>query len=255
MKNIIAAIVLSATAFGANAASFDCAKATTKSEKFICENESISALDSKLHEVYVKAVKIDPSLKQEQRNWNKTVRDTMINIGQIQPLEAVYNAQIQNLMNVLPKEETASESVSETSVKVEEEQPKQEEKVVEDPKKEKKPQTSEFTLQCESHFKWQNIDGTNTKPKEQPFYKEYNPGELTLKVKDGQIIHFTYIDNNDVHKANTKRVVDDNGMIVFSGWKDNKKYYVWREQDSDIIRLEVREQGYSKIYVDQYGCR
>ena len=118
-----------------------------------------------------------------------------------------------------------------------------------------KPQTSEFTLQCESHFKWKNIDGANTKPKEQPFYKEYNPGELTLKVKDGQIIHFTYIDNNDVHKANTKRVVDDNGMIVFSGWKENKKYYVWREQDSDIIRLEVREQGYSKIYVDQYGCR
>ena len=255
MKNIIAAIVLSATAFGANAASFDCAKATTKSEKFICANESISALDSKLHEVYVKAVKIDPSLKQEQRNWNKTVRDTMINIGQIQPLEAVYNAQIQNLMNVLPKEETASESVSETSAKVEEEQPKQEEKAVEQPKKKEKPQTSEFTLQCVSHFKWQNIDGTNTKPKEQPFYKEYNPGELTLKVKDGHITQFTYIDKNDVHKANTKRVVDENGMVVFSGWKDNKKYYVWREQDSDIIRLEVREQGYSKIYVDQYGCR
>lgn len=255
MKNIIAAIVLSATAIGANAASFDCAKATTKSEKFICANESISALDSKLHEVYVKAVKIDPSLKQEQRNWNKTVRDTMINIGQIQPLEAVYNAQIQNLMNVLPKEETASESDSETSAKVEEEQPKQEEKVVEQPKKEKKPQISEFTLQCVSHFKWRNINGTNTKPQNQPFYKEYNPGELTLKVKDGSITNFTYIDKNDVHKANTKRVVDDNGMVVFSGQNGNKKYYVWREQDSDIIRLEVREQGYSKIYVDQYGCK
>lgn len=165
MKNIISAIVLSATAFGANAASFDCAKATTKSEKFICANESISALDSKLHEVYVKAVKIDPSLKQEQRNWNKTVRDTMINIGQIQPLEAVYNAQIQNLMNVLPKEETVSESDSETSAKVEEEQPKQEEKAVEQPKVEEKqpevikPKKTTFSYICPKVVKITTING------------------------------------------------------------------------------------------------
>lgn len=158
MKNIIAAIVLSATAFGANAASFDCAKATTKSEKFICANESISALDSKLHDVYVKAVKIDPSLKQEQRNWNKTVRDTMINIGQIQPLEAVYNAQIQNLMSVLPKEETAPESDSEASVKVEEEQPKQEEKVVEQPEV-VKPKKTNFSYVCPKVVKITTIDG------------------------------------------------------------------------------------------------
>lgn len=164
MKNIIAAIVLSATAFGANAASFDCAKATTKSEKFICANESISALDSKLHEVYVKAVKIDPSLKQEQRNWNKTVRDTMINIGQIQPLEAVYNAQIQNLMNVLPKEETASEIVSETSAKVDEEQPKQEEKAVEQPVV--KPKKTNFSYVCPKVVKITTIDGMSVEERD-----------------------------------------------------------------------------------------
>lgn len=182
MKNIIAAIVLSATAFGANAASFDCAKATTKSEKFICANESISALDSKLHEVYVKAVKIDPSLKQEQRNWNKTVRDTMINIGQIQPLEAVYNAQIQNLMNVLPKEETAPESDSETSAKVEEEQPKQEEKVVEQPEV-VKPKKTMFSYVCPKVIEKKTIDGMS-------------------------------VEDDDIMKRNAKIVVSKNGNIA-----------------------------------------
>ena len=254
MKNIIAAIVLSATAFGANAASFDCAKATTKSEKFICENESISALDSKLHEVYVKAVKIDPSLKQEQRNWNKTVRDTMINIGQIQPLEAVYNAQIQNLMNVLPKEETSPESDSETSVKVEE-QPKQEEKVVEEPKVEEKPKgfTGDMTLQCDVHYEWEIHDGVETKVVKDPGYPRYNSGELKLKVKDGEIIEFVYRDNYNAHKAKTKTVTHQNGAMQYEGQVDNKKYYVWRD-NQDMIRLEVHK-NYSRTYIDQYGCK
>ena len=256
MKNIIAAIMLSATAFGADAASFDCTKATTKSEKFICANESISALDSKLHEVYVKAVKIDPSLKQEQRNWNKTVRDTMINIGQIQPLAAVYNAQIQNLMSVLSKEETASGSVSETSAKVEEEQPKQEEKVVEEPKVEDKPKgfTEDMTLQCDVHYSWEIQDGVETKAVKDIGYPRYNSGELKLKVKDGEIIEFVYRDNYDAHKAKTKTVTHQNGAMQYEGQVDNKKYYVWRD-NQDMIRLEVREPGYSKIYVDQYGCK
>ncbi|WP_159382630.1 lysozyme inhibitor LprI family protein [Escherichia coli] len=191
MKNIIAAIVLSATAFGADAASFDCTKATTKSEKFICANESISALDSKLHEVYVKAVKIDPSLKQEQRNWNKTVRDTMINIGQIQPLEAVYNAQIQNLMNVLSKEETTSESDSETSAKVEEEQPKAVETLKTKEKQvvlEKSP-NSNFVYICPKVVKITTIDG--------------------LSVED-----------RDIVKENTKIVIDknkDKAKLLISG--------------------------------------
>lgn len=254
MKNIITAIVLSATAFGANAASFDCAKATTKSEKFICANESISALDSKLHEVYVKAVKIDPSLKQEQRNWNKTVRDTMINIGQIQPLEAVYNAQIQNLMNVLPKEETASESDSEASVKVEE-QPKQEEKVVEEPKVEEKPKgfTGDMALQCDVHYEWEIHDGVETKVVKDPSYPRYNSGELKLKVKDGEIIEFVYRDNYNAHKAKTKTVTHQNGAMQYEGQVDNKKYYVWRD-NQDMIRLEVHK-NYSRTYIDQYGCK
>ncbi|QBO62420.1 hypothetical protein G2248_00265 [Escherichia phage vB_EcoM_G2248] len=252
MKNIIAAIVLSATAFGANAASFDCAKATTKSEKFICANESISALDSKLHEVYVKAVKIDPSLKQEQRNWNKTVRDTMINIGQIQPLEAVYNAQIQNLMNVLPKEETASESDSETSAKVEEEQPKQEAKVVEEPKVET------FTYQCTVRYEWSMKDGISTKIKEAPLYAKYGnqPVDLKVTIKNGKMVDFVYIDEYNVHKANVQEtVMTKGGFYKNVGKKDLYEYSVFEPNDG-TIRFEKRHPTFGgAIDVDQYVCK
>lgn len=240
MKNIIAAIVLSATAFGANAASFDCAKATTKSEKFICANESISALDSKLHEVYVKAVKIDPSLKQEQRNWNKTVRDTMINIGQIQPLEAVYNAQIQNLMNVLPKEETASESDSGASAKVEE------------------PKVETFTYQCTVRYEWSMKDGISTKIKEAPLYAKYGnqPGDLKVTIKNGKMVDFVYIDEYNVHKANVQEtVMTKGGFYKNVGKKDLYEYSVFEPNDG-TIRFEKRHPTFGgAIDVDQYVCK
>lgn len=261
MKNIIAAIVLSATAFGANAASFDCAKATTKSEKFICANESISALDSKLHEVYVKAVKIDPSLKQEQRNWNKTVRDTMINIGQIQPLEAVYNAQIQNLMNVLPKEETASERDSETSAKVEEEQPKQEEKVVEEQKKEEKISGS-ITYQCIAKFTWKIIDGIETDSRKDPLYGNSTygnkGGKLKMTMTEGELSSFVYVDEREVFKSNLTRSKQYKNMVVGMSKPDVAGYFneykMW-VGENDEIRFEVIEKGrISYDYGTQYVC-
>lgn len=261
MKNIIAAIVLSATAFGANAASFDCAKATTKSEKFICANESISALDSKLHEVYVKAVKIDPSLKQEQRNWNKTVRDTMINIGQIQPLEAVYNAQIQNLMNVLPKEETASESVSETSAKVDEEQPKQEEKAVEQPKVEEKLSGS-VTYQCIAKFTWKVIDGIETDSRKDSLYGNTRyggkGGKLKVTMTDGEVSSFLYVDEYEVFKSNLKRSNQNKNVLVGMTKPDAANYFneykMWIGEHNEI-RFEVIEKGrISYDYGTQYVC-
>lgn len=261
MKNIIAAIMLSATAFGADAASFDCTKATTKSEKFICANESISALDSKLHEVYVKAVKINPSLKQEQRNWNKTVRDTMINIGQIQPLEAVYNAQIQNLMNVLPKEETASESDSETSVKVDEEQPKQEEKVVEEPKIEEKLNITAIYA-CTSKFTWKVIDGEETETVKNHIYGnktfDNKGGKLKVKVVDDVPVSFVYTDKYDVYKS-TLKPSKENQNLMEGGTKPDdigyfKTYEMW--VNKGVMRLEVAERGNPlETRFTQFACK
>ncbi|HGY1455358.1 TPA: lysozyme inhibitor LprI family protein [Escherichia coli] len=253
MKNIIAAIVLSATAFGADAASFDCTKATTKSEKFICANESISALDSKLHEVYVKAVKIDPSLKQEQRNWNKTVRDTMINIGQIQPLEAVYNAQIQNLMNVLSKEETASESDSETSAKVEEEQPKQEEV---------KKLNVTAIYACTTKFTWKVIDGEETEAVKDKLYGnktfDNNGGKLKIKMVDDVPVSFVYSDKYDVYKSSLKPSKENPNAMEGKSKQDTigrvNTYNIWISKKGDM-RLEVIEPKFDSEYKHtQFAC-
>jgi uncharacterized protein len=56
------------------AASFDCAKASSKVEKVICDDSEISTLDDNLAEVYKKALAITndkESLKSEQKKWLK----------------------------------------------------------------------------------------------------------------------------------------------------------------------------------------
>jgi uncharacterized protein len=62
------------------AASFDCAKAATKSEKLICADPQVSAADEQLAEVYRRVLEQlsdfdKDGLKKEQRNWIKTQRD------------------------------------------------------------------------------------------------------------------------------------------------------------------------------------
>ncbi|MFN7038058.1 MAG: lysozyme inhibitor LprI family protein [Alphaproteobacteria bacterium] len=49
--------------------SFDCNKAITDIEKTICSNSTISILDNSLNFFYHSAVKVKPSLKEEQRIW------------------------------------------------------------------------------------------------------------------------------------------------------------------------------------------
>jgi uncharacterized protein len=60
------------------AASFDCAKAATKSEKLVCADPQVSAADEQLAEVYRRVLEQSrdkENLKKEQRNWVKTQRD------------------------------------------------------------------------------------------------------------------------------------------------------------------------------------
>lgn len=57
---------------GAQAASFDCAKAGTRTEKMICADKALSALDSELALAFRDAVKLSPTparLTAEQRDW------------------------------------------------------------------------------------------------------------------------------------------------------------------------------------------
>ena len=61
----------------ANAASFDCTKASTQQEKAVCANPTLSALDDKLAEAYKAARSVSQDaekLKLEQIEWIKEVR-------------------------------------------------------------------------------------------------------------------------------------------------------------------------------------
>jgi uncharacterized protein YecT (DUF1311 family) len=66
-------------AVGSFAPSFDCAKASTGSERLICSNQVLSALDVELIQAYKQLLNISNdknSLTREQNEWRKTQRDT-----------------------------------------------------------------------------------------------------------------------------------------------------------------------------------
>lgn len=76
---LLFAWMLAGCAFGAHAASFDCAKAGTSVEKMICSDAETSALDGKLQQTYSTALAATnaygrKALAKEQRNWIKYTR-------------------------------------------------------------------------------------------------------------------------------------------------------------------------------------
>jgi uncharacterized protein len=53
----------------AHGASFDCAKAATASDRAICANRTLSALDSQLGAIYAQRVAREPAIRQVERAW------------------------------------------------------------------------------------------------------------------------------------------------------------------------------------------
>jgi uncharacterized protein len=78
LKRILICMSFAAVSSFANAAGFDCTKATTAIEKTICADGELSALDGKLMQAYKTSLsnsaKVD-TLKVEQRTWISTVRN------------------------------------------------------------------------------------------------------------------------------------------------------------------------------------
>lgn len=58
------------------AASFDCAKSSTKIEKLICTNENLSQLDNELARLYTATKSQNPNIVSQQREWLKKKRGT-----------------------------------------------------------------------------------------------------------------------------------------------------------------------------------
>jgi uncharacterized protein len=78
------------------AASFDCTKAGSPTEKLICSDAQTSALDSKLQQAYKTALKAtdaygNKALAKEQRNWIQYTRASCQDVG---CLQQVYSARI-----------------------------------------------------------------------------------------------------------------------------------------------------------------
>ncbi|MCL1031470.1 hypothetical protein [Serratia silvae] len=71
-----------------SAAGFDCLKASTAVEHMICDNKALSALDSAMTNLYQS--KKDNSLKEIQRGWIKTKRDSAKSIDELNTLYAEH---------------------------------------------------------------------------------------------------------------------------------------------------------------------
>lgn len=87
----------SATAASVPAPSFDCAKASSTSEKLICSDAELAGLDARLADGYRRLLSItdDPSgLKQEQVGWLKTTRNPC---STVDCLKSAYQARIDDL--------------------------------------------------------------------------------------------------------------------------------------------------------------
>lgn len=98
---LLASFVLIALAPDTQAAGFDCTKAATAQEKMICSSQELSALDSALTDIYQKrlAETSDPrSLKAEQRNWIRNIRDRCADIS---CLRSSYGERLQQLRRLM----------------------------------------------------------------------------------------------------------------------------------------------------------
>lgn len=97
----------------AQAASFDCTKAGRSIDKAICADPDLSALDEKLAAVYAKEFAVNPSVKEEQREWLRSLKQCNGDINTIAScLKPMYVERIKNLDKQLqsPPEQSVSSS-------------------------------------------------------------------------------------------------------------------------------------------------
>ncbi|WP_370592719.1 lysozyme inhibitor LprI family protein, partial [Serratia sp. ASV30] len=71
-----------------SAAGFDCLKASTAVEHMVCDNTALSALDSAMTHLYQS--KKDNNLKEIQRGWIKTKRDSAKSVDELNTLYAEH---------------------------------------------------------------------------------------------------------------------------------------------------------------------
>ena len=117
---IFVAIVLSWTILlspTVQAASFDCAKAATKIEKFICRDAGLSKLDEDLNKAYLKLLERNDVKQQAVRNQKQWLKDVRNTSQSVECLKNAYATRIKEI-NSLSSSTTTSDSPSEKSVSI-----------------------------------------------------------------------------------------------------------------------------------------
>ncbi len=102
MKCTIYALAFLSLSSGTQAASFDCAKASTLVEKSICSDPQLSELDSQLMQVYKKALATSQDvtgLKSDQRAWLIGVRNKCADAT---CLSRTYTARLEEILTIAP---------------------------------------------------------------------------------------------------------------------------------------------------------
>ncbi|MFA5179950.1 MAG: hypothetical protein WC405_01400 [Syntrophales bacterium] len=95
-------LICSGLAYGDIIASFDCKKAKTQDEKFICSDESVATLDSKLTGLYklsLKVVKPNQSIIKQQTEWLRNIRSQCNDLNCISRVYSVRIAEISDKLN------------------------------------------------------------------------------------------------------------------------------------------------------------
>lgn len=103
-------ISLSFFSCGAHAASFNCAKASSKVEKLICADAELGKLDQDLAEIYKEALAKVPAVKAEQRAWlaaRNQCKDTAC-------LKTAYNDRLLELTDLIVRHDRAAMKEEET---------------------------------------------------------------------------------------------------------------------------------------------
>jgi uncharacterized protein len=104
---ILAVALLSLSATGVYAVSFDCQQASSFVEKAICQNQTLSKLDDELNTLYVtlkEGSKKPEILKKQQLKWLAKIRNACQNDT---CLENAYQKRIEALNKMLDKREEA----------------------------------------------------------------------------------------------------------------------------------------------------
>ena len=106
---VIGMIALSFSAGAASAASFNCKKARTNTERAICGNRAVSALDSEMASLYKQAQKLSCRGKQAVRNDQLAFLGGRNGCGaDVGCLRNAYNDRISELLQEIDESEGGS---------------------------------------------------------------------------------------------------------------------------------------------------